>query len=129
MDSKSLIIAGTLVTLFICVPVSKPQQPDENRKCEVPIFKGRDADRKTKIVAKPEPEFSRQERRAYAYREITLRAILCGSGEVMEISIKSGIAPEVDEKAVAAAKKIKFVAGENDGKPISTLVTLIYRVK
>ncbi|HUE83929.1 MAG TPA: TonB family protein [Pyrinomonadaceae bacterium] len=107
----------------------RPSESVETGKCQIPIYKGRDADRKAKILAKPEPKYTTAERRQYRGESITLRAVLCGSGEVMEITVKSGVAPGVDEKAIDAARRIQFVPGQKDGQPISTAVTVLYKVK
>ena len=125
----SILMTSLLVLFLIGGVVAQQPAPAGQPECQVPIYKGGDADRKARILAKPDPEYTAAERRQYYGEFITLRAVLCGEGKVTDISVKSGLAPAIDEKAVAAAKKIKFVPGEKDNQPISTLVTLLYRVK
>ena len=128
---SALIILATLIVLVPCGLLTAQQLVPSNEKsqCQVPIYKGRDADRRARILAKPDPKYTKEERRNYEGSVITLRAILCGSGQVTDIKVKSGLAPALDEKAIAAAEEIKFVPGEKDGQPISTLITILYRVK
>lgn len=85
-------------------------------------------DRKAKILAKPNPDYDNADRRKYAREVITLHAILCGSGEVTDIKVKSGPADSVNDKAVEAARNIRFQPAEKDGEKVSTIVVLLYRV-
>lgn len=130
MIARQLLKFTVLATILSCnFAVAQQPSSQENGKCQIPIYKGRDPDRRARILAKPEPEYTAIERRQYFRDYIKLRAVLCGSGEVMEIVVTSGLAPDIDLKAVDAARRIKFVPGEKDGQSISTLVTLLYRVK
>jgi hypothetical protein len=127
-----LLFAFAVSTLIIGDDFStsaQPSQSTEPPKCSVSLFKGRNPNRRAKILDKPDPEYTAAERRTHRHSEIILRAVLCGTGEVTDVVIKSGLGPSIDAKAVAAAQKIKFVPGEHDGQPISTLVLLVYRVK
>jgi TonB family protein len=85
-------------------------------------------DRKAKILAKPDPDYDKADRRTFAGEVVTLHAILCGSGEVTDIKVKSGPADSVNAKAFEAARKIRFVPAEKDGEKASTIVVLLYRV-
>ena len=129
---SALIILATLTVFVPCSGLLTAQQPapsNEKSQCQVPIYKGSDADRKARILAKPDPKYTKEERRNFEGSLISLRAILCGSGQVTDVKVKSGLTPALDEKAIAAAEEIKFVPGEKDGQPISTLITILYRVK
>ena len=59
---------------------------------------------------------------------ITLRAILCGSGTVTDITVKNGLSNAVNAKAVEAARRIKFIPGKKDGQNVSRFVTIEYRL-
>lgn len=132
MQVSFLLIATLLV---IPPPPSVPlraQQPGQgsnNEKCEIPIYKGKEVDRKLKIFAKPEPQFSRDDRRKYAYEKIILTGVFCGSGEVTNIRIKSGISDSVNARAIEAARKIRFTPGEKDGKKVSQWLILEYHIQ
>lgn len=130
MITRILVVISILIAVTgLSALAQQPSPSNQNSDCQVPIYKGRNADRKAKILAKPDPEYTARERREYEGAVISLRAVLCGSGAVTDVVVKSGLTPALDDKAVAAARKIKFVPGEHEGQPISTLITVLYRVK
>ena len=104
-------------------------QVASDQSCGYPIYKGKQIDRKLKILDKPEPRFSGKERREYSRRSVLLTAIFCGSGEIVQIEIKNGVSASVDAKAIEAAKKIRFIPAEKDGQKVSQPLTLEYRVQ
>ncbi len=103
-------------------------QESGSSECTVAIYAGKDLDQKPRIVAKPPPNFSGDEHEKYERQVITLRAILCGSGTVTDITVKNGLSNAVDAKAVEAARRIKFIPGKKDGQNVSRFITLEYRL-
>ena len=130
MNIRLLSIYVVLVIVLVSAPVSaqQPGQASGNRECTVPIYSGKVMDRKTKILAKPAPDYDQADRRKYSGEVITLNAVLCGSGEVTDIKVKSGPADSVNAKAIEAARKLQFVPAEKDGAKASTAMVLLYRV-
>ena len=118
------------VTLAIsCFAVAQqPSSPSNTNECSVPTYTGKDIDKHPKILAKPEPDYSREDRRKYAQGVTTLRAILCGTGEVLNIRVLEGLDDDIDQKTIAAARKIRFVPGEKNGVKVSRPVILKYLV-
>jgi hypothetical protein len=127
----ALIAALFVITLFPnpSLQAQQPAQDPANENCTVPIFKGSEVDRKLKILAKPEPEFSTQDRRDHASEKIVLTAVFCGTGEVTKIRVKSGLSDSLNAKAIEAARKIKFIPGEKDGNKVSQWLTLVYYIQ
>lgn len=119
------------IALLPCAPLiaQQPGQPTDNQHCDIPGYQGKQVDRKAKILAKPDPDYDRGDRRKHTYEFIVLKAVLCGSGEVTDIKVKSGPSDSANAKAVEAARKIQFIPAEKDGKKVSTLVILQYQVK
>src|SRR5687767_9919537 len=131
MKNRSLRTAALLVmALFPMTPLSAQQsgQGPVNQQCDVPSYHGRQVDRKARILAKPDPDYDRDDRRKHAYEEIVLRAILCASGEVTDIKLQHGLSDSANAKATEAARKIRFIPAEKGGNKVSTLVILKYRV-
>ena len=132
MKRTSLLMAGACFLLFLTLgaPVIGQDRPQESSslECTVSIYLGKDLDQKPQILAKPAPSLSRDEHKKYESQVITLRAILCGSGTVTDITVKNGVSNAVDAKAIEAARKIKFTPGRKDGQNVSRFVTLIYRL-
>jgi len=100
-----------------------------DEKCEYPIYKGSEIDKKLRILGKPEPDFSAQERREHFHEKIVLTAVFCGSGEVTKIRLRSGLSDSVNAKAIEAARKIRFTPGEKDGKKVSQSLIVEYLIQ
>ena len=106
----------------------QPAQSTDDDRCAAQVFKGNEGDQKLKILAKPEPEFSREDHRKHPSAVIILQAVFCGSGKVTDIKVKSGISDALDEKAIEAARRIRFIPAEKDGQKVSQVLTVEYRL-
>jgi TonB family protein len=106
----------------------QPLQTPDSDSCNIPIHSGRDVDRKLKILAKPEPEYSQNDRRKHVSGVIVLEAVFCGSGKVTNIKVKHGLSDSLNEKAIEAAKKIQFIPAEKDGQKVSQRLLVQYLV-
>jgi TonB family protein len=78
------------------------------------------------ITSRPEPGFTEAARRNDVEGVVRLRAVLNVSGEVTDISVVKGLPDGLTERAVAAAKQIKFTPAERDGRKVSQYVELDY---
>jgi hypothetical protein len=120
-------VSGLVLTYGVTVGAQTPTpSPSPARECDVPI--SRPVDTRARILAKPDPKFTKRDRSKYRGREITLRATLCGSGKVTDIVVTGGLSTDADAAAIAAARVIQFTPAEKDGKKVSTPVTLKYFV-
>lgn len=98
---------------------------DSNAKpSELPSQDGNS--RPVMVLRKPQALYSSAARNAGVQGAVRLKVQLRGDGGIGDIIIVSGLAKGLTEKAVDAAKKIKFVPAEKDGKPIDSLVTFEY---
>jgi len=97
------------------------------KECTIPSVNPVDVN--ARVLAKPDPKFSRSDRERYRGYVITLRAILCGSGSVTDVAVTQGITRDMDNAAKDAAHLIEFTPAEKDGKKVSRPVTLKYIVK
>lgn len=133
MNRYGLLKSFVLIVIAALAAISgiaqEPCQTPCGPECDVPAYTGKELDQKPRIVAKPEPKFSSDEKRRYARQVITLAAVLCGSGKVTDISVKEGITNEVNDKAIEAARRIQFIPAEKDGNKVSRFITLKYFVR
>jgi len=133
MSKQSFILCSALMVLAFTgtaasqSPGPSPSPSPQPKECDIPVVRG--ADTRLKISAKPDPQFTRRERERYRRREITLRAIFCGSGKVTDISVTQGLTPEMNAAAIDAARLVQFTPAEKDGKKVSTWLILKYLVK
>ena len=89
-------------------------------------FKQSDVTQRALITYKPEPGFTEEARRNNVTGIVRLRAVLSASGEVMNISIVKGLPDGLTEKAITAARQIKFRPAQKDGRTVSQYVVLEY---
>jgi len=90
------------------------------------VFKPAEVSRKAVITVKPAPGFTEEARKNNVEGTVRLRAILSASGSVQGISVVKGLPDGLTEKAIAAAKQIRFTPAQKDGRTVSQYVTLEY---
>ncbi|HEV7892179.1 MAG TPA: energy transducer TonB [Pyrinomonadaceae bacterium] len=96
--------------------------PEDYRR----TFKPAEVTRKAVITAKPEPGFTEEARKNNVTGTVRLRAVLSASGSVQGISVVKGLPDGLTEKAISAAKNIRFTPAQKDGRTVSQYVTLEY---
>jgi TonB family protein len=78
------------------------------------------------IKFKPEPGYTEEARRAGVRGVVRLRAVLAADGTVKHVLVLRRLSYGLTEKAVAAARKIKFEPATVAGTPVSQHVILEY---
>jgi TonB family protein len=89
-------------------------------------FRQAEVTRKAIITFKPEPGFTEDARKNNVTGVVRLRAILHASGSVSDISVVKGLPDGLTEKAIAAARQIRFTPAEKDGHAVSQYIVLEY---
>jgi TonB family protein len=89
-------------------------------------FQPREVTAKAVIISKPEPGFTEEARKNNVTGLVRLRAVLSSGGAVQNISVIKGLPDGLTEKAIAAARGIKFRPAQKDGRTVSQWVTLEY---
>lgn len=95
--------------------------PDPNR-----IFKTSELTRRIQIVSKPEPGYTEDARKNNIQGTVSLRVLFASNGTVSSVSPLKRLPDGLTEKAIAAAKQIKFVPAEKDGRKVSTWAQVNY---
>jgi TonB family protein len=95
--------------------------PDYNK-----IFSGKEVTSKARVLEKPEPTYTEAARKNQITGTVTLRAVFSSSGQVTNIHAVSGLPDGLTERAIAAAKSIRFVPASKDGHPVSMWMELQY---
>jgi TonB family protein len=90
------------------------------------VFSSGEVERKVKILSKPEPTYTAEARQNQINGTVVLRAVFSASGDVTDIHAVSGLPDGLTERAIAAAKQIKFVPAMKDGRPVSVSMQLQY---
>jgi TonB family protein len=90
------------------------------------IFSGREVTSKARVLEKPEPTYTESARKNQITGTVVLRAVFSSSGQVTNIHAVSGLPDGLTERAIAAAKNIRFVPATKDGHPVSMWMELQY---
>ena len=89
-------------------------------------FRQSEVTKRALITFKPGPGFTEEARKNDVEGVVRLRAVLAASGQVVSISVVKGLPDGLTEKAVAAARRIRFTPAQKDGRPVSQYVVLEY---
>jgi TonB family protein len=90
------------------------------------IFSGKEVTSKARVLEKPEPTYTESARKNQITGTVVLRAVFNQSGQVTNIHAVSGLPDGLTERAIAAAKNIRFVPATKDGHPVSMWMELQY---
>ncbi|HYY95530.1 MAG TPA: energy transducer TonB, partial [Pyrinomonadaceae bacterium] len=89
-------------------------------------FKINEVTQRAVITFKPEPGFTEDARKNNVTGIVRLRAVLSASGEVTSISVVKPLPDGLTEKAIQAARQIKFRPAQKDGHVVSQYIVLEY---
>ncbi len=129
MNAKHIGVCAACVLFVAAANAQTPTPSPSSAQKECTIPSANPVDVNARVLAKPEPKFSRTDRDRYHGYVMTLRAILCGTGKVTDVVVTQGITRDMDAAAIDAAHLIEFTPAEKDGKKVSRPVTLKYFVK
>jgi TonB family protein len=90
------------------------------------VFPGRDVTEKARVLSKPEPQYTESARRYAVQGTVILRAIFSSSGEVNSIKVVKKLPHGLTQRAIAAARQIKFTPASKDGHAVSMYIQLEY---
>lgn len=93
------------------------------------IYTFRELDVKPRITEKPEPTYTEEARANNISGTVVLRVLLAKTGHVTNIRVISGLPFGLTERAIAAARNLKFVPGIKDGENVSLWLQLEYNFR
>jgi len=77
-------------------------------------------------LSKPEPQYTEEARRNQISGTVTLRVVFSSGGEVVQIRALRTLPFGLTERAIAAARLIKFVPAVKGGHAVSVHMQLEY---
>ena len=89
-------------------------------------FLGKQVNRRTTTVMKPEPMYTEEARQKGITGTVVLKVVFFSDGSVGNIQTVAGLPYGLTEKSIEAARKIKFVPAVKDGKFVSMWMQLEY---
>lgn len=90
------------------------------------VFSVRDVTRKVVIVWKPQAIYTEQARSHHVTGRIVLKGVFGADGQVTDITVLTGLKYGLTEKAIEAARNLRFFPAEKDGRPVSQELNLEY---
>ena len=81
---------------------------------------------RARVLAKPEPQYTEEARRNAVTGSVVLRVIFSRSGEVTNIRAVQSLPFGLTERAIAAARLIRFRPATRDGRPVNVYMQLEY---
>ena len=90
------------------------------------VFSSKDVDKRVRLGMKPAPSYTEEARANALTGTVVLKCILASNGSITNIRTVSGLPYGLTEKAIAAARKIKFIPAIKDGKFVSIWMQLEY---
>ena len=83
-------------------------------------------DERARVLKKPEPSYTKEARANKIAGTVILKVVFTSKGTVENIHVARGLPDGLTERAVEAAKKIKFIPAMKDGHPVSMWMQLEY---
>ena len=89
-------------------------------------FIGKEVDTKARLLTKPEPQYTTAARNHQIVGVVVLKVVFASSGKVTNIRVVQGLPDGLTERAIEAARKIKFIPASKEGKYVSMWMQLEY---
>ncbi len=89
------------------------------------VFTPSEVTKKAEVLFRPEADYHASGSDSIAF-EVKLRLVLCPRGYTSNIEILSKAPDDFIEKVVEAARNIRFIPGEKDGKRVAQYITVVY---
>jgi TonB family protein len=90
------------------------------------LFSGSEVEQRARLLFKPEPQYTEEARRNQITGSVVLRVVFASSGEVVQIRATRTLPFGLTERAIAAARQIRFVPAMKAGHPVSVFMQLEY---
>jgi TonB family protein len=81
---------------------------------------------RARVIAKPEPQYTEEARRNAVTGSVVLRVVFSRSGEVTNIRAVQSLPFGLTERAIAAARLIRFRPATREGRPVNVYMQLEY---
>ena len=121
---SSVITSQTKQTRHDAAPtLPLPGRPDYASYSKNPTFK------RLRILAKPDAGYTEEARRNNVSGQVVLHVLFGETGQVNNISVVRGLPFGLTERAIAAARLIKFEPAELDGKKVSYPLVVVYNFR
>ena len=81
---------------------------------------------RARVLSKPEPQYTEDARRNQVTGTVVLRVVFASTGDVVQIRAVRSLPFGLTERAIAAARQIRFEPAMRDGRAVSVSMQLEY---
>lgn len=89
-------------------------------------YTGREVEQRARLLSKPEPQYTEEARTNQISGTVTLRVVFSSVGDVVQIRALRTLPFGLTERAIAAARQIKFIPAVKGGHAVSVHMQLEY---
>ena len=89
-------------------------------------FTGPEVEQRARLLSKPEPQYTEEARRNQITGTVTLRVVFSSAGEVVQIRAVRTLPFGLTERAIGAARQIRFIPALKGGRAVSVHMQLEY---
>jgi len=100
--------------------------PGDNPNETDRVYSSPEVTTRARVLSKPEPQYTEEARRNQITGTVILRVVFSRSGEVTNIRAIQTLSDGLTEKAIAAARRIRFVPATRNGQTVSMYMQLEY---
>jgi TonB family protein len=113
------------------LPDEMPSTPatTSGRNTSEKIFTPKEVDKTHQPILMFPPEYTEAARQAKIEGTVVLKCTLSANGQITSISVVSGLPHGLTERAIAAARKLKFIPAMKDGKYVSISTQMVMTFK
>ena len=90
------------------------------------VLRIKEVEQRARLLSKPEPQYTEEARRNQITGTVVLRVVFSSLGEVVDIRAVQSLPFGLTEKAILAARQIRFVPAMRGGRPVSVYMQLEY---
>jgi len=90
------------------------------------IFKPLEVTTRARVLSKPEPQYTEEARKAAITGTVILSVVFSRTGQVTNVRAVQNLCCGLTEKAIAAARSIRFIPAMRNGQVVSTYMQLEY---
>ncbi len=76
------------------------------------------------VTSKPNPIYTEQARKQRVQGEVLLQVVFTASGQVQVLRVVRGLGYGLDESAIQAAQRVRFIPAQRNGQPVDSTATL-----
>lgn len=90
------------------------------------VYRADEVTRRARLTSKPEPGFTEESRRNGVTGTVELRMALRADGTVTDISVLKGLPDGLTERAIEAARRVRFLPAQRNGRNVSQWTVIEY---